>query len=263
MTITRISEIIHEWMGWCPMHATPGYPAPGSEKSVQNGDIAADEGPVARRTSRFMRLAWGVIILSWIVAFLAQPYLPEIIPIHWGLHGEPNGFADRLTGTMGLPAINTIFMVILLIIPRFDSVRVSLTPFRDSYAIVIFATVSMVFCVELMVLAFAMGIPVPVTTIISMLIGFLFILMGSLMPHIGRNTTMGIRFPWTLASEEVWKKTHEYGGRLFLAAGVIIVLGSLVAGTWAMALMLVIILGTSLYISIWSYQLAKRCPAEA
>jgi uncharacterized membrane protein len=249
-------------MGWCPMHATPGYPSPGSEKCVRKEGIAADEGPVARRTSWFMRLAWGVIILSWIVAIMALPHLPEIIPVHWGLYGEPNGFADRLTGTMGLPVINTLFMILLILLPRFDSIQVSLLPFRDSYAIVILATVSMIFCIELMALAVAMGLPLPVTTIVSTLIGILFIVMGCLMPHIGRNTTMGIRFPWTLASEVVWKKTHEFGGRLFRVAGVIVILGSLVAGIWAIAWMLVIILGTSLYICIWSYRLAKRSPTE-
>jgi uncharacterized membrane protein len=259
----KLASTVWDAMGWCPMHAAPRTPASGPDMGLQKGDLTADEGPVARRTSRFMRLAWGVIILSWIVAVLALPHLPEIIPIHWGLYGEPNGFADRLTGVMGLPVINTIIMLMLLIIPRYDSFQVSLSPFRDSYALVILATVSMTFCIEVMVIAIAMGIPLPVSTIISILIGLLFIVMGSLMPHIGRNTTMGIRFPWTLASEEVWKQTHEYGGRLFLAAGVVVVLGSLVAGTWAIALMLVIILGITLYISIWSYRLAKRCPAGA
>jgi hypothetical protein len=47
-----------------------------------------------------------------------------------------------------------------------------------------------------------------------------------------------------------------------MGAGVLIVLGSLVTGIWAMALMLVIITGATLYISIWSYRLAKAGPAE-
>jgi uncharacterized membrane protein len=99
-------------------------------------------------------------------------------------------------------------------------------------------------------------------TIFSLLIGFLFIAMGGMTPHIRRNTIMGIRLPWTLASEEVWNRTHEYGGRVFMAAGVLVVLGSLIAGIWAMALMLVIILGSTLYISIWSFRLAKTVPSK-
>jgi uncharacterized membrane protein len=114
----------------------------------------------------------------------------------------------------------------------------------------------MFFCIEVMALLTAMGAVLPVVTIFSMLIGFLFIVMGGLMPHIGRNTTMGIRLPWTLRSEEVWKKTHEHGGPVFVVAGVLVVLGSIVAGIWAMALMLVVVIAATLYIVVWSHRLA-------
>lgn len=253
-----LTETIWNAMGWCPMEATIRYPDTKAPGERQNPDAAGSSSPVARRSAQFMRLAWGIVILSWIVAILALPHLPEVIPIHWGLHGEPNGFADRFTGMLGLPAITTILMAILLVMPRFDSVQVTLLPFRDSYAIIIFATVTLVFCIEVMTLAIAMGAGLPVVTIISVLMGFLFIVMGSLMPHIGRNTTVGIRLPWTLKSDEVWRRTHEYGGRVFVAAGALVVIGSLVAGIWAIALMLVVVLGTTLYVCIWSYRLAQR-----
>lgn len=255
--MAQIAALIWNAMGWCPMHAAPREMPPVAEGRGLKSSITGDNGPVARRSARFMRLAWGVVIVAWLLALFALPHLPEIIPVHWGLHGEPDGFADRLTGTLGLPILTTILMVFLLVIPRYDSVQISLTPFRDSYALVILATVSMLLCVEVMTIAIALGVPLPVVTIVPMLIGILFVIMGSMMPHIGRNTTIGIRLPWTLASEEVWKKTHEYGGRIFVAAGIISVLGSLVTGIWAVALMLIVILGATLYICIWSYRLAK------
>ncbi|AGB01629.1 SdpI family protein [Methanoregula formicica] len=253
---------IWDAMGWCPMHPTPRDLPPAPEGSGLKTRVAGDSGAVARRSARFMRLAWGVVILAWVLAFLALPHLPEVIPVHWGLHGEPDGFADRLPGALGLPFLTTFIMALLLVIPRFDSVQISLIPFRDSYSLVILATVSMLLCVEVMALLIGLGVNVPLVTLVPVLIGLLFIVMGSLMPHIGRNTTIGIRLPWTLASEEVWKKTHEYGGRLFVAAGVVVVIGSLVTGIWATALMLIVILGTTLYICIWSYRLAKTVPAR-
>ena len=260
--MAQITTIIWDAMGWCPMHATPrGLPS-APEGPALKTRIAGDSGPVARRSAQFMRLAWGVVILAWVLAFLALPHLPEVIPVHWGLHGEPDGFAGRLPGALGLPVLTTFFMVLLLVIPRYDSVQVSLTPFRDSYSLVILATVSMLLCVEVMALLIGLGVNVPVVTVVPVLIGLLFIVMGSLMPHIGRNTTMGIRLPWTLASEEVWKKTHEYGGRLFVAAGVVVIIGSLVTGIWATALMIVVILGTMLYVCLWSYRLAKAVPSR-
>lgn len=256
-----LTETIWNAMGWCPMEAAIRYPDTKATGERQPPGAAGSSSPVALRSARFMRLAWGVVILSWIIAVLALPHLPEVIPIHWGLHGEANGFTDRFTGMLGLPAITTILMAVLLVMPRFDSVQFSLLPFRDSYAILIFATVTLVFCIEVMTLAIAMGAGLPVVTIVSILIGFLFIVMGGLMPHIGRNTTMGIRLPWTLKSDEIWEKTHAHAGPVFSGAGILVVLGSLIAGTWALALMLTVIIGATIYICIWSYRLAQRISA--
>lgn len=258
--MAQIAARVWDAMGWCPMHATPRDLPPAAGSGELKRSATGDSGPVARRSARFMRLTWGVVVLSWILAILALPYLPDVIPIHWGLYGEPNGFADKFSGILGLPVVITLVMVLMIVLPRFNSVEFSLDAFRDIYAMLIFATIALIFSIEAMVIVSALGVGLPVVTIISLLIGFLFIAMGGLMPHIGRNTTMGIRLPWTLASEEVWNRTHEYGGRVFMAAGVLVVLGSLIAGIWAMALMLVVILGSTLYISIWSYRLAKSMP---
>lgn len=259
--MTRISAVIWDAMGWCPMHAAPPFPLQESGSDAGKA-IDADGGPVARRSARYMRLAWGVVILSWIVAILALPYLPELIPVHWNMYGVADGFAGRFAGAFGMPAILTGIMVLLLVLPRYDTVQFSLAAFRDIYAMVILATVSMLFCIEVMSLASAFGADLPVSAILATLMGLLFIVMGSLMPHIGRNTAMGIRLPWTLASEEVWKKTHDYAGPLFTGAGILVVIGSLVAGVWALPVMLVIILGVTLYISAWSYRLARHCPKD-
>ena len=45
--------------------------------------------------------------------------------------------------------------------------------------------------------------------------------------RIRKNFFIGIRTPWTLASDEVWSRTHRIGGRLFILSGVIIWIGAL------------------------------------
>ncbi|MDD1687540.1 SdpI family protein [Methanoregula sp.] len=255
--MAQIATHIWNAMGWCPMEASIQYPVKNSAGDAQKKAASGDSGPVARRSARFMRLAWGVVILSWLVAFLVLPHLPEVVPVHWDLNGEANGFSDRLTGTFMLPVFITFMTILFIVLPRFDSMQFTLEAFRDIYAIIIFATLSMLFGLEVIALLVAAGTDLPLVSLISALIGFLFIVMGSLMPHIGRNTTLGIRLPWTLASEEVWKKTHEHGGPVFVVAGVLVVLGSIVAGIWAIALMLVVVIAATLYIGVWSYRLAK------
>ena len=48
--------------------------------------------------------------------------------------------------------------------------------------------------------------------------------------QLGKSRSMylvGIRTPWTLASEEVWIKTHRLGGKLMILAGFALIVGAL------------------------------------
>ena len=259
--MVRVSEVVWGWLGWCPMHAVPRYPVRGDDAIAGNPGRTGDEGPVARRSARFMRLTWGIVFLAWVVAFLALPSLPEVIPVHWNAFGNADAFANRIPGAFGMPGIMTLTMMLLMVLPRNDSMQVSLAPFRDIYAMVLFSLMLLLFCVELTALGIAMGLGIPIAVVMPVLIGVLFVVLGGLLPQIGRNRTMGIRLPWTIRDDVVWKKTHEHAGPLFMGAGALIILGSPVAGPWALALMTGVIVGLIVYISVWSYRLAKTIPA--
>ena len=49
---------------------------------------------------------------------------------------------------------------------------------------------------------------------------------GNMMGKLRQNHFAGIRTPWTLADETVWARTHRFGGFLFFAVGLIILLAS-------------------------------------
>ena len=71
--------------------------------------------------------------------------------------------------------------------------------------------------------------------ILVSLIGLLFIMMGNYFQTVRPNYFVGIRTPWTLENEQVWKKTHRLGGRIWVAGGAIIVLlGLLINSVTAM-----------------------------
>jgi uncharacterized membrane protein len=247
---------IRKYLGWCPMAARVKHELGGRKAAVQP-ENAVDAGPVAGRAVLFSRLTLLVTGLSWLVAFAALPYLPETIPVHWNVYGEADGFAGRLAGAFGLPIIITLTAILLVVLPRFDRMRVSFDDARDIYAIVLFATVSLLLGIEVTTLLSSAGMDLPLAVVLPVLLGFFFIVVGRLMPHIRRNTTIGIRLPWTVRDEMVWKKTHEHGGPVFVIAGVLIVLGSAVAGTVVMPLAFGILVVAVLYITVWSYRLSR------
>lgn len=236
------------------------------EKSAAPQVRSDDAGPVARRAVLFYRLTYAVVVLAWIVAIAALPYLPETIPVHWNMYGEADGFTGRLSGAFGLPAIMTLTLL-LIVLPRFDAMRVTFDDSRDIYAIVTFAALSLLLGVEVTTLLSSSGMDLPMGTIFPVLLGFFLIVIGGLMPYLRRNTTVGMRLPWTIRSERVWNETHRHGGPVFVIAGVLMVLISAVAGTWGMPVSLGIVLLATVYITIWSYRLSRTlsdegCPAQ-
>jgi uncharacterized membrane protein len=58
-------------------------------------------------------------------------------------------------------------------------------------------------------------------------VGLLLIVLGNYMGKLRKNFFVGIRTPWTLASDDVWERTHRMGGRVFVLAGLASVVAAL------------------------------------
>ncbi len=72
----------------------------------------------------------------------------------------------------------------------------------------------------------------------------------------------GIRTPWTLSSDRVWEETHRIGAILFKASGILTILGAF-SGPYAIWFVMVPLLGSSLFLVVYSYVLYRREPREA
>ena len=54
--------------------------------------------------------------------------------------------------------------------------------------------------------------------------GVLIILIGNYMNNLKPNYIAGIRLPWTLNDPENWRRTHQLAGKLWFAAGILLVI---------------------------------------
>jgi uncharacterized membrane protein len=92
--------------------------------------------------------------------------------------------------------------------------------------------------------------------------GLLFALLGNNMYNIQPNYFAGIRLPWTLESEDNWRKTHHLAGRLWFFGGLIfaaiaLLLNFNMAGIIVAAIMAILIIIPIIY----SYNLYKKSKA--
>ena len=93
-----------------------------------------------------------------------------------------------------------------------------------------------------------------VEIIMPILVGLTFIIVGNLLPKCRRSYTLGIKLPWTLASDENWNKTHRVGGKTWVIGGVFTLATSFLGSFWLLLAVLVVMVGVPTVYSYWYYQ---------
>jgi len=85
------------------------------------------------------------------------------------------------------------------------------------------------------------------------------LLFGNYMGNIRQNHFMGIRTPWTLENEEIWKKTHQLGGRLWIIAAIIgFILFFFLPNNWALMSVIVLMTIPMILAAIYSFVLFQK-----
>ena len=178
--------------------------------------------------------------------------LPDVLVAHWNIHGEPDGYMSKAALIFGLP----LFM---LAMHWFCVLMVSLEKKNRDNSQLIKVMLWVVPIISVIcgavIYAFACGILLNIGFIITAATGLLLAAVGFYLPRCKQNRTMGIRLPWTLASEENWEKTHRMAGAVWVAGGLLITVTSPLAN---LLVMLGIILLMVLIPTLYSFQYAKQ-----
>ncbi len=174
----------------------------------------------------FNRSIWPafiVVALMWLVAAWYYPQLPDSVPIHWNTHGQADNYMDKPWGVLLLPLISTGVLALLLVLPVLSPKGFRLDGARRAYGIVV--CIIMVFMLGVMVLTFEQTLAelANFNQWISAGLGLLLLVLGNYLGKFPKNFWIGIRTPWTLASDEVWFKTHRLAGRTFMAGGFLLI----------------------------------------
>ena len=72
--------------------------------------------------------------------------------------------------------------------------------------------------------AYALELSIDIGVVSGILISVIFLIMGNYMSKNRQNYTVGIKLPWTLNSTENWNRTNRFAGRLWIAAGVVLLM---------------------------------------
>ena len=192
----------------------------------------------------------ALLAFSWWVL----PQLPDQVATHWGLDGQPDGWSSARFGAFMLPGMMLVMSVIMAALPGIDPLKKNYAFHGSVYFLLANVVVLFMGAVHLLVLGSALGWPVNMRAVLPVLLGALFLFIGRMLPRMQPNWFMGIRTPWTLSSEEVWRKTHQVGATSFTIAGVAVMLvGVLVPNAFATKFMLAAIMVGAVWPVVYSY----------
>jgi uncharacterized membrane protein len=195
----------------------------------------------------------AAILVALAFGIWALPNLPVEVASHWGLDGEPDGWSSRTTAVFVLPLIGLGIAALLAFLPRTDPRQKNVELHAGTYWLVANASLVVISAVHIGMIAFNLGWPVPLTRIVAIGIGGLFVLIGNVMTRMRPNWFMGIRTPWTLSSDVVWRRTHRVGGYGFVIGGILVMLAGLLRPSWASWVMLASVGAAALGSIVYSY----------
>jgi uncharacterized membrane protein len=205
------------------------------------------------------RIYW-IIALVILLASVAAPVwvypsLPDRIPTHWNIKGEVDGYGGKWTLFM-FPIMMVPMLVLFYFLPALSPKQFEVDAFRPTY----------LYIMDLVLGLFAFMQGILLYTVYQGVQGnhsfdigrgffagiFLFFaLMGNVLGKVRKNFYIGIRVPWTLASDRVWNDTHRLGAWVMVGAGAIGFLMTILgAPIW---LPIVVLVGSMLIPLIYSF----------
>ena len=212
-------------------------------------------------TRRLNAISLALIAGSFLFSAAVYLWLPDQIPSHWNLAGEVASTMSKTWGAFMMPLIVLglygVFRVIPALSPKGYGIEAANSGFVGN-RVAVFALFALL---NLLILLAALGVPIAMGSAVSMAVGGLLAVLGWFLDRLPRNFYVGIRTPWTIVDEDNWTRTHRLGKWLFMAAGLVMVVGGIMG---ANAFVIVAAaLAAGLVPMVYSYLIYRQGPGKA
>jgi uncharacterized membrane protein len=212
----------------------------------------------------FVSIAMTVLVLGIaLILGLATPAVfREKIPTHWDIDMQPDAWTTRQDFWPTLlifPGVMGALVFLMWVLPMLSPRNFEVERFGSTWCYVMLLMVG--FFAYLFALQVWIAVDEHAWFARPFVAGFfvLFALLGNVIGKVQRNFWMGVRTPWTLASDAVWVRTHRMAAWTWMPVSIvgatIVLLG---APYWiAFVLLVLAILWPALY-SLILYKRLQR-----
>ncbi|GLU43451.1 SdpI family protein [Allomuricauda sp. NBRC 101325] len=169
----------------------------------------------------------GIVLLPFVYLAYIWNQLPQEVPLHYNMKGEIDRYGDKSELIMIPFMLPLLIYVILLVVPYIDPKK-QIQKMGNKYHSLKLVLTLITSVLALFILYSTKGGSLSNPNFIFVIIGVMYLIFGNYFKTLKANYFIGIRTPWTLESEYVWKETHKLGGKVWFVGGIVAIISSLV-----------------------------------
>lgn len=162
-----------------------------------------------------------LIAAACVVTVVAFPHLPDRIPLHWNIHLRPNDYGPKWELFLLGPGLLAGVTLFTFLGPWLSPKRFEVDDFRSAWRQMMLLLFCMMGYIDAAMLWADLHQKVDAGRMILAGVSLFVVLMGNLMGKVRKNFFIGVRTPWTLASDRVWNATHRFAARTWMAGGLL------------------------------------------
>ena len=198
----------------------------------------------------------AIILLPILAGLLLWDRLPEQIPTHWGVNGEPDGWSSKAAAVFALPAVLLVVHWVCILVTHMDPRNGNQG--KKIMGLMLWICPVLSVLLGSLSLGSAVGWAPNINMILPLFMGILFVAIGNYLPKCAWSYTVGIRIPWTLDSEENWNATHRFAGKIWVGGGLLMLVCAFLPEIWSVIAMVGIMLVITIVPMIYSWRFYRK-----
>lgn len=155
-----------------------------------------------------------------------------------------------------MPVVMVLLIGLTIYLPRWTKRSVKTEVFDSTYHYVMVLVAGLMLAIHVMILQATAGQMLDMGRWMLTILFLFFALTGNVMGKLQPNPYMGIRTPWTLGNESVWRKTHEKAGQIWRWGGALGTVACLLGMPLGLCLTLLLVL--TLWPILLSYVIHRK-----
>lgn len=202
-------------------------------------------------------IIWFIPVFSFLGVLALYPSLPEKIPMQWNYNWNVSKTGPKHM-ILFLSALPLLMVVLFAYLPKLDPRGENYKKHKKVYELLKYVLMIFLIFLNWITIAVAFEIRLPIKAILTLVFGLLFIIIGNYLPKFKSNYFVGIRNPWVLSDDTVWRKTHKAGGYVFIGTGVMFILSAFLQIKILYTVLYFFLLASIVGLNVYSYLLYKK-----